>query len=426
MVEEKELLYRIWLNDCCDNNPGQANQLLREFGSPEDIFKLDLTKPAYSKYLKLGQRLRIAKNLDSAARSLEAWRSTGIQLLSIDDTAYPDRLRENYNPPQILYVLGDAPDFNKMLGVTVVGSREVSDDGRKFAREMAKDLAKSGGVIVSGLAKGADGAALWGALEAGGITVAVLAGGVDKIYPRENADLYHCILKHGCIISEQPPGTTGRSYFYEQRNRIMVGLAQGVVVVEGKAKSGTGITARLAQDANADIFAVPGSPMNPLAELPNQLIRDGCIPITGALDIIEEYLNTYPEKLEYGIGQLGKPIVGLKIEEKSKNRSLPGKKEALSTKAEETVTEERKFTAEELEQWMKEKNFSSDEQKILQFLWEKSEDVDFDELADACGMETGLLSSQLIILQMKKAVSQSAGGRYSLRLVGSIPLGLQK
>ncbi len=418
MVEEKELLYRIWLNDCCDNDPGKVNKLLQEFGSPEDVFGLDLTKPEYSKYLKLGQRLRIVKNLDSAARSLEKWRTMGIQVLSIDDPAYPDRLRENHDPPQILYVLGDAPDFNRMLGVTVVGSRESSDDGRKFARNMATDLAKSGGIIVSGMAKGADAAALWGALEAGGVTVAVLAGGVDKIYPRENTDLYHCILKHGCIISEQPPGTIGKRYFYEQRNRIMVGLAQGVVVVEGKVQSGTGITARLAQDANADVFAVPGNPLNPFAELPNQLIRDGCVPVTGALDIIEEYLNTYPEKLEYGIGQLGKPLVGLKSLDKPRIWSRFEKRETSLFMKENAVEHEKSVTADELEQWMSEKNLSPDERKILQFLWEKGEDVAFDDIAYACGIETGLLSSQLIMLQMKKVVEQSAGGRYSIRVDG--------
>ena len=424
MAEEKELLYRIWLNGFCNHDPGQVNQLLREFGSPEDIFRIDFTKPEYSGYLKLGQRLKAAKNLNVAVRSLEAWRKMGIQILSIDDPAYPDRLREIFDPPQILYVLGDAPDFNQMLGVTVVGSREASDDGRKFARQMATELAKSGGVIVSGMAKGADAAALWGALEAGGVTVAVLAGGVDKIYPKENTELYHQILKRGCIISEQPPGTTGRPYFYRQRNRIMVGLAQGVVVVEGQVKSGTGITARHAQEANADVFAVPGNPMNPYAELPNQLIRDGCIPVTGALDVVEEYLNLYPEKLEYGIRQLGKPMVGYKPEEKPRIWSRFRKKEAPSVKVEPTATEEPKLTAEDLEQWMAAKQLSPDERKILQFLREKGEDVAFDELADACGIETGLLSSQLIMLQMKKVVEQSAGGRYSLWLEGLLPRSL--
>ncbi len=415
MAEEKELLYRIWLNDCCNHNPGQVNNLLRKFGSPEEIFKMDLTKPEYSKYLKLGQRLRIAKNLDSAARNLEVWRSMGIRVLSIDEPDYPERLRENFNPPQILYVLGEAPDFNQMLGVAVVGSREASDDGRKFAREMATGLAKAGGVIVSGMAVGADTAALWGALEAGGITVAVLAGGVDRIYPRENTDLYYRILNHGCILSEQPPGTVGKPYFYEQRNRIMVGLAQGVVVVEGKVQSGTGITARLAQDANADVFAVPGNPMNPFAELPNQLIRDGGIPVIDALDVVEEYMNLYPEKLEYGINQLGKPLVGMKPREKFKEWRRSKRKERQAPRLEETSKDEEKLSAEALEQWFLEKNFSAEERKILQFLWEKDEDVAFDDLADACGMETGLLSSQLIILQMKKAVDQGVGGRYRLQ-----------
>ncbi|MBO5364554.1 MAG: DNA-processing protein DprA [Clostridia bacterium] len=408
-MAEKDLLYRLWLNDCCSHNPSQVNCLLREFGTPEEIFKLDLTKPAYSKFLRLGQRLRIAKNLDAVARNLEAWQKEGIQVLSIDEPAYPERLREIYDPPQILYVKGELPDFNRMLGVTVVGARKATDDGRRFARAMAKDLAAGGGVIVSGLAVGADSAALWGALEAGGITVAVLAGGVDKIYPKENTELYYHILKHGCILSEQPPGTIGKPYFYEQRNRIMVGLSHGVVVVEGEVKSGTAITVRLAQDANADVFAVPGNPLNAFSALPNELIRDGCTPMTGALDIIEEYLGRYPEKLEYGIEQLGKPLVGVKPEEKPKEKPVDWNLSKHEPKKSE-ITDER------FEEWILEKNLSFEEKKILQVLREQGDEVAFDDIADACGIETGLLSSQLIILQMKKAVSQSAGGRYSLQI----------
>ncbi len=412
-MEEKTLLYRLWLNECCDHNPAQVNGLLREFGTAEEIFKLDLTKPEYSKYLRLGQRLRIPKNLDGVARKLEAWQKKGIRVLSIDDVLYPERLRQLYDPPQILYLLGEVPDFNRMLGVAVVGARHATDDGRKFARAMAKDLAAGGGIIVSGLAVGADSAALWGAMEAGGMTVAVLAGGVDKIYPKENTELYHHILNHGCIVSEQPPGTTGKPYFYEQRNRIMVGLSHGVVVVEGEVKSGTGITARLAQENNADVFAVPGNPLNVFSALPNELIRDGCIPMTGALDVIEEYLNRYPEKLEYGIKQLGKPLVGVKPKEKH-----VAKPEEKVVDWQLSKEEPKKGTLSdgEFEDWLLEKNISKEERPILQFLREKGEDVAFDDLADACGMETGLLSSQLIILQMKKAVNQSAGGRYSLQL----------
>ncbi len=412
MAEDKMLLYRLWLCESCDHNPEQVNRLLRDFGSPEEVFKLDLNKPAYSKYLRLGQRLKIAKTLDSVSRKLEEWQKMGIQILAIDDPAYPERLKEVYDPPQVLYVKGTMPDFNRMLGIAVVGSRDASDDGRKFARGMAKDLAKSGGVIVSGLAIGADAAALWGALEAGGVTVAVLAGGGGKVYPQGDTELYHRILDRGCIVSEQPPGTIGKKYFYQQRNRIMVGLSHGIVVVEGKVKSGTAITARHAMESNADVFAVPGNPMNAYAELPNQLLRDGCIPVTSAMDVVEEYIGALPEKLEYGVSQLGKPVVGMKDmkpAKKERGRQI----EALAPEPKEPVSE--KMSLEELENWFREKDFSELERKILQFLWEKGEGVAFDDIADNCGIETGLLSSQLIILQMKKAMVQSVGGRYSLR-----------
>lgn len=412
MAEEKELLYRLWLNDCCNHNPEQVNRLLQELGSPEEIFKMDLTRPEFSKHLRLGQRLRISRSLDSVARNLDEWQKMGIQVLSIDDSNYPERLREAFAPPQVLYIKGRMPEFNRMLGITVVGAREAGENGLKFAREMAKELAKNGGVIVSGMALGTDAAALWGALEAGGITVAVLAGGVDKIYPWENAELYHRILERGCIISEQPPGMVGKRHFYRQRNRIMVGLSQGVVVVEGKIQSGTGITARHGLESNADMFAVPSNPLNPYAELPNQLLREGCTPVTGAMDIIEEYLGVYPEKLEYGIGTLGKPVVGLKLEPKPQKLMDTLKKAIIEPKEPERGD---RLSESELMKWFQEKDFSEEERQILHCLWERGDEVTFDELADTCSLSTGLLSSQLIILQMKKAVRQSAGGRYSLQ-----------
>ena len=397
-MDEKQLLYRIWLNDCCNHDPKQTNRLLKEIGTPEEIFHTDFHKPPYSKLLRMGQKLRLHHNLDLAAKFLEDCREKGISLISIDDENYSNGLREVFDPPQILYVKGNAPDFNRMLGVTVVGTRTGSDDGIKFSRKLGSDLAASGAVVVSGMALGMDAASQWGALEAGGTTVAVLAGGVDMIYPKENGDLYRHILTHGCIVSEQPPGTIGKKHFYHQRNRIMVGLSHAAAIVEGEEKSGTAITTRLAMESNIDVFAVPGNPMNPYAALPNQLLRDGCTPLTDALDIIEEYIGRYPEKLEYGISLKGKPIVGVNHKEKIKNKE--GDKASF-------------------EMWLRQKGFSPEEEKILRFLKDAENAVTYDDIADACEMDAGVLGSQLIILQMKKAVSQSAGGQYKIEIGGA-------
>ncbi len=408
-MEEKQLLYRIWLNDCCDHDPKQVYRLLKEVGTPEEIFQTDFHKLPYSKLFRMGQRLRLHHNLDKAKRFLEDCREKEIQLISMDDENYPHGLLEVFAPPQILYAKGKIPQFNQMFGVAVVGTRKGTKEGLSFSKKLGYDLANNGAVIVSGMALGMDAASQWGALEAGGTTVAVLAGGVDVIYPRENADLYQHILTHGCILSEQPPGMEGKRYFYQQRNRIMVGLSHAVAIVEGEEKSGTAITTRLALESNVDVFAVPGNPLNPYSVIPNQLLRDGCTPLTDALDIIEEYIQRYPEKMDYGISMKGKPIVGIPHPEQIKQKVDTGK---VSTAA---VSEK---SQESFEDWLKGREFSKEEETILRFLKDAMDTVTYDDIADACKMDAGLLSSQLIILQMKKAVSQSAGGQYKIEIGG--------
>lgn len=405
MYNEEQLLYRLWLSICCDHNPKQINRLLKEFGSPEEIFKMDFHKPPLSKHLKLGQRLKVSHNLSKAKNLLEYCRENGIRIISVDMDEYPERLKEVFAPPQILYVKGEELDFNKIFGVSVVGTRKGSREGELFAGRLGVDLALSGATVISGMAVGMDAAAHWGALQKGGTTIAVLAGGVDVIYPTENKDLYEHILTHGCIVSEQPPGKRGEADFYQQRNRIIVGLSHAVAIVEGKKKSGTSLTARIANESNADIFAVPGNPINQYSELPNSLIQDGCTPLTSAFDIIETYIDIYPEKLEYGNGKKGRPVIG----------KIKGEKPERLKKEEKPAGP----SDEDFEAWLGQDNkFSPDDQKILRFLWEKKGPVSYDDIADNCGIDASQLGSQLIILQMKKAVVPSAGGQYELERIG--------
>lgn len=419
MEDEKQLLYRIWLNACCDNNPSQVQRLLDEIGTPEEIFHTDFYKPKFAGKLKLGQRLRLDTKLDAAKRILDTCRKKKIRVLSVADTAYPEGLRQVYAPPQILYVLGDAPDFNEMLGIAVVGTRSGTGEGERFAGILGHELADNGVTIVSGMALGMDAAAHWGALEAGGTTVAVLAGGVDVLYPRENKELYQHIQTHGCIVSEQPPGTVGKPYYYKHRNRIMVGLSHGTVIVEGAAKSGTAITARLAMENNRDVFAVPGNPLNPMSELPNHLLQDGCTPLTGAMDIVEEYLSRYPEKLAYGLSQKGRPVVGgirKDFKPVSWEQPVPQKEKRTEKTYRQDPKQTPEITEAALAQWMERHGSGEEEQQILRFLLEHGGRADYDEIADFCKIDSGMLSSMLIILQMKKAIVPYPGGQYQLQI----------
>jgi DNA processing protein len=167
-----------------------------------------------------------------------------------------------------------------------VGARIASAAGQRFARALASELGQAAMVVISGMARGIDGAAHEGALKTG--TAAVLAGGVDDVYPQEHRDLYERIAAEGCIVSESPVGYSARAQDFPRRNRLISGLSRGVVVVEAELRSGSLITARLAGEQGRDVFAVPGSPLDPRAKGTNDLIRQGAILCEGAEDVLRE------------------------------------------------------------------------------------------------------------------------------------------
>ncbi len=216
-----------------------------------------------------------------AAAELRAGKRLGAQLLCLGGAGYPAPLADLPDAPPVLWALGDLSLLDRPA-LALIGARNASSLGLRMARRLAQDLA-SDHVVVSGLARGIDAAAHEAALETG--TIAVLAGGIDVVYPRENADLMQKIAKGGLLLSEQPAGTQPLARHFPQRNRIVAGLARAVVVVEAAAQSGSLITARLALDIGRDVFAVPGHPLDGRASGCNMLIRDGATLIRGADDI---------------------------------------------------------------------------------------------------------------------------------------------
>lgn len=218
-----------------------------------------------------------------AEDELAAAAALGSVMLASCEPAYPRVLAAIDDPPPILYTRGNPSLLGKPM-IAMVGARNASVNGRNMARRMAADLGKAGMVVASGMARGIDTAAHEGALTFG--TVAVLAGGVDVVYPPENDRLYEHIVSMGCVVSEMPPGTQPQASHFPRRNRIVSGLALGVVVVEASVKSGSLITARLAAEQGREVFAVPGHPMDPRASGPNDLIRHGATLTEGAGDVL--------------------------------------------------------------------------------------------------------------------------------------------
>lgn len=220
--------------------------------------------------------------VETIEREIAAGEAIGARLLVLGDPDYPEMLAALDPPPPILWTRGRVDLLNRP-SVAIVGARIASAGGQRIARGLAQQLGQAGHVVVSGMARGIDAAAHEGALATG--TVAVLGGGVNDIYPSEHADLYARLTEQGCVVSESPVGARAQARDFPRRNRIISGLSRGTVVVEAEIRSGSLITARLAAEQGRDVFAVPGSPLDPRARGPNELLRQGAILCEGIEDI---------------------------------------------------------------------------------------------------------------------------------------------
>ncbi len=222
--------------------------------------------------------------VEVAEHELTLGRLAGAQLLAHDGPGYPDGMRDLPDAPPLLWARGDVALLSRPL-VAMVGARNASSLGLRMARRLAETLGEAGLVVVSGLARGIDAEAHRAALATG--TVAVMAGGVDVIYPEENAGLLAEVAAKGCVVSEQPMGLVPQARHFPLRNRIIAGLSRAVVVVEAAARSGSLITAREALDMGRDVMAVPGHPFDARAAGCNHLIRDGATLVRGTPDVLE-------------------------------------------------------------------------------------------------------------------------------------------
>lgn len=261
-------------------------KLLAAFGLPEAIFAAGRLA-VRSVVADRGEALFDFDPGEAVDRTLAWLEQPGHHLLTLADTAYPPALLEIADPPTVLYVRGN-PRLLHRRGVGVVGSRNATPAGVQNAEIFAKALAAQGQCIVSGLALGIDAAAHRGALAAGGDTVAVIGTGADRLYPARNKALALEIIEHGAIVSEFPLGMQALAHNFPRRNRIISGLARGVLVVEAAPESGSLITARLAAEQGREVFAIPGSIHSPVARGCHKLIKQGAKLVETAADILEE------------------------------------------------------------------------------------------------------------------------------------------
>ncbi len=370
-------LYEIWLCDLLKYEPEQIYKFINFFGSAENAYKAKASEyKKHDAYPVLSKILKANHHLDKANLLIEECKRKEIHIMSIGDEDYPICLKNSYLPPRILFIAGERINLNHYLTITMVGSRQATNNGKIMSHDLARDLTKEGIIIVSGLAEGIDVCAHKGALDAGGKTVAVLAGGADKVYPKIHGEIYSQIIKNGMVISEQPPGTDGKAYFYQKRNRIMAGISYGSIMVEGRQNSGTSITMKHATADCRDLFAVPGSPMVSQSYIPNSLIKDGATLVTDYTDVLKVYENQYPNLLENG------------------KKLLP----------QENIDEIENF------------DFPLDETdiKIIKYLSTCAEAQFPDNICEECELSANIVAGKLTMLEMADIIRREPGNKYLL------------
>jgi DNA processing protein len=271
--------------------PRTFRSLFSHFGSVRAALE---ALPTLAKRGGAARAIRISPPAD-AEREMNAARKLGVELVCSCEDSYPKRLAEIDDAPPLLAIRGNAESLARPM-IAMVGSRNASAAGLKFAERLAHELGEAGYVVASGLARGIDAAAHRASRDTG--SVAVLAGGHDRIYPDENVPLLEALLRAGCAVSEMPLGWTPRAQDFPRRNRIISGLALGVVIVEAAKRSGSLITARFALEQGREVFAVPGSPIDPRNEGTNGLLKQGATLVTEAADllaVVEPILGEFRE-----------------------------------------------------------------------------------------------------------------------------------
>lgn len=305
-----EKLIWLWLSLHFDAGSHIFNKLFNHFGSVEAIYDCDDADVASMSWLKdFEVKKLLDKNLDHAEQVMEWCDNFDVEILTPSDENYPFPLRVLPNYPAVLYCKGKVPDFQNQLCISVVGTRKMTVTGQNNAYELGYGLTKGGALVVSGMALGIDCTAQKGALYAGGSTVAILGCGINVVYPKENFELMKKIFKVGCVITEYAPNTPPTGSHFPVRNRLISALSAATVVVEADENSGALITARRAAEQGKDLFAYPGPVNNFSTSGNNLLLKQGANVATGAIDVLEQYLDVYSEKINLSASK-EKPVFG--------------------------------------------------------------------------------------------------------------------
>ena len=299
-MRDENTLYWLWLAEKCGIASKQFGRLIEKYDDPFDVYRLSEDEIEQLEGINSALRAKLCeKDLENSYSILKYCKENRVDIISYGDSRYPARLKNIEDAPILLYCLGHFPDFNSALCIGIVGTRKMSEYGKQSAYKIGYELSSAGAIVVSGMALGVDGAAASGALSAGGRTVAVLGCGISVVYPKEHKKLMEEISRKGAVITEYPPAEAPHGHNFPKRNRIISGLCQGVLVVEGAAGSGALITARRAIDQGREVFALPGKIDESNSDGPNELIREGAYPALCSDDILRHYDFLYHDVIDY-------------------------------------------------------------------------------------------------------------------------------
>lgn len=409
----ERILYWVWLQQVLGYSNAKVRTVTKFFPSAQSFYEAGLHEWRLCGCFTAKELERMQScTIDDAEIILEKSQKEEYTLITLEDEAYPEKLKEIYNPPAVVYLAGDVSTLYEEPSVSMVGTRSSSPEGLKTAFSLSYELAKNNIVVVSGGAIGIDSAAHKGALQAGGKTICVLGCGINYPYLMSNAEMRNQITKNGLLVSEYPPDAPPLKHSFPQRNRIISGLSQGTIVVEAGERSGSLITANLALEQNREVFAVPGSITNAVHFGTNQLIKLGAIPVTCAEDVLDEYSEQQAEKKEH-FEHTGHRAFSTEEFDLS-NISLTAKVSPLQ-KNNEKLTKSKNMKKLELQANKEKVNKSNeieDERNKQIYLLVFNEPVSVNGLVEKTGFSVAAIMQSLTELELMQYVERKSGGLY--------------
>ena len=404
------LKYWLWLTSRRGMDSVSALKVAECFGSPERAYYADNEEYSELPIRPALRRQLLDRSLDRAEEIMADCERLNLRIMTIQDADYPQRLRQIADPPVVLYIRGKVFDFDRECAIGVVGTRQPTTYGEKYAQRFGLELSAGGALLVSGIAEGLDSCAIRGALKAGGPVVSILAGGVDVPFPPQHRFLYEDVAAVGALISEYPPGSPHRGFHFPRRNRILSGLSLGILAVECRPYGGTMSTVSHALEQDRDVFAIPGALDAPMSEGTNRLIQQGAKLVTCGQDILCEYWDRFPEKLAPSLPLTPEAaqarLEGLEQGREENRTASPPAEEKPEPK--ETQQEpDREFIPAQVQK----ERFTDDELAVLHALADRQ--LPADEVVELTQIPARRVLSALTMLQVQGIVEEHPGRRFS-------------